>query len=80
MTGRPIVGNFKSPFTNASKFIAHTLQPILEKSGNFIKNSFELIRILDEVEINKDFPVVLITGDVSEMYPSIPLNEIFDLG
>jgi len=77
--GRPIVGNFKSPFINASKFIAFTLQPILEKTPTYIKNSYNLINLLKNIKFNSELPIYLITGDVKEMYPSIPLKEVYKM-
>ena len=73
--GRPIVGNYKAPLTNASKYMAFLLQPILENTPTYLKNSFELINILEGKFFTSDFPVFVITGDVQEMYPSIPLKE-----
>ena len=32
---------------------------------------------MDEVQVNNNFPILMLTGDVNEMYPSIPLKEVF---
>jgi len=75
-TGRPIVGNYNAPFGNASKFIAFTLQPILERSRTFLKNSFSLIEILSNLKYNGNYPIYMLAGDVIDMYPSVPLNDV----
>jgi hypothetical protein len=78
LAGRPIVAGHSWILAPLSRYIAFLLQPILKNSPRFLDSSQKIISEIENVELNKEFPTFLITGDVENMYPNIPINEAIE--
>jgi hypothetical protein len=70
ITGRPITPAHSFITSNASKWLAHKLQPFVEKQDYILKDSTDFIRKIEGLEIDKED--ILFTVDVESLYPSIP--------
>ena len=74
---RPIVSHLNSLLSASASFIDHSLQPLACAFPDFLQNSTELIRELENLTIPVD--AVLITLDVINLFPSIPQKECLDV-
>lgn len=74
---RPIVSHLNSLLSASASFIDHSLQPLACAFPDFLQNSTELIRELENLTIPVD--AVLITLDVINLFPSIPQKECLDI-
>lgn len=73
--GRPIISACNGPLKGIAQYIDYHLNPILQKSTTYIKNSTHLLQEIQEIRnINKN--TFLITADVVSLYTSIPHREI----
>lgn len=70
---RPIVTQSGSPLSPSARFIDHMLQPLAQAYKDYIKNSTELIHLLEDIKVPETS--VLVTIDVESLYPSIPQPE-----
>ena len=70
---RLIVSSCESPTENISQFIDYWLQPIMKGLPSYIKNTTELINLLNKLVIPQD--VLLVTIDVKSLYTYIPHSE-----
>ena len=70
---RPIVSNVNSPTCQLSAFMDILLKPIVNRYDHILKNS---VQVINELEAST-FPSnsILVTADVSSLYPSIPIDE-----
>jgi len=70
---RPIVSHINSPTANISAFIDHLLKPIVKEIPHILSNSLEIITDLQ----NQNFinNTLLVTLDVTSLYPNIPIEE-----
>ena len=73
MMGRPIAASIRSLTYNASKLLDKHLQPIMKKFNSYLKNSFDIIEIIEERSFPPDS--VILTGDVNNLYPSINIAD-----
>lgn len=73
----PIVAQSNSPLTPSARFIDHVLQPLAQIYPDYIENSTSLILQLQ----NKFIPdnAILVTIDVTSLYPSIPQTECLQI-
>ena len=73
--GRPIISGCGSPTVNISKFLDHSLRPIVELSPSYIRDTTHFLQIV----LNHNFHIPkdswLVTLDVKSLYTSIPQNE-----
>ena len=70
---RPVINNFGTPTEKISEFLDNYLQPIMRKGFSYIKDSGDFaneIRGIGSIPAN----VILVTVDVTALYPSIPHN------
>ena len=67
---RPIVSQCNSPLTRTAKFIDHILQPLAQSYSDYLHNSTSLLLLLQNLTVPDD--AILVTMDVSSLYPSIP--------
>ena len=72
-TARPIVNTRHTPTYYASKYLHKILTPIMQRCPSYLKNSQDLIVQLENLYINT--PVILVSADVKELYPSIPIRD-----
>ena len=70
---RPIVSGIGGPTEKISSFLDHFLQPIVSKTPSYLKNTKELLSILNSTQITND--TILCTIDVKSLYLSIPQDE-----
>ena len=74
---RPIVAHTNSLLSKTAKFIDHILQPLAQVYDDYLKNSSQLILLLETLSIPED--MLLVTLDVSNLYPSIPQKECLEV-
>jgi hypothetical protein len=71
---RPIVNTCGTPTYFASKHLNNLLTPVMRGCASYLKNSRELIKKLDTLTLPSS-PIYLLTADVKELYPSIPIDD-----
>ena len=74
---RGVVSMIGSPFENLSKHLIPILRSIQGRSGLYIRNSRELKEIVKEWRVERN--EVLVSYDVKNLYPSIPIKEALEL-
>lgn len=67
---RPIVSQCNSPLHPTARFIDHVLQPLAQSYPDYLHNSTSLSLLLQDLTVPDD--ALLVTLDVSNLYPSIP--------
>ena len=70
---RPIVSHSNSLLSRTASLIDHSLQPLAQSYEDFLNNSTQLIKELDNLTIPTD--TLLVTLDVNSLYPSISQEE-----
>ena len=70
---RPIVSGVNGITEKISSYLDHYLQPVVTKGPSYIKNTKELLTILENFSSTSDF--IFCTADVSSLYLSIPQEE-----
>ena len=71
---RPIVSQCNSPLYPTARFIDHVLQPIAQSYPDYLHNSTSLSILLQNLTVPDD--ALLVTLDVSNLYPSIPQTDM----
>jgi len=74
---RPIVSNIHSPTCNLSALMDILLKPIVAQHEHILKNSTQVILELEQLHIPPNS--LLVTADVSSLYPSIPIEHSIDV-
>lgn len=74
---RPIVSQTESLFSTSAKFLDYTLQPLAQSYPDYLHNSTHLINTLSAFDFPKDS--LLLTLDIINLFPSIPLQECLDI-
>ena len=75
---RPIVSFINSPAYNIAKFLGKVLPQLIDFKSSFtIKNTSELTKTLQQVKIPDNS--VLISFDVVNLFPNVPVNECLDI-
>ena len=69
---RPIINCKDCETHNISIFIDYFLQPIVQKSQSYIKDSFNFTSILENINI--DHNDLLLTIDIVSLYTNIPID------
>ncbi|XP_044134272.1 uncharacterized protein LOC122926834 [Bufo gargarizans] len=67
--GRPIISGINSLTANLSQYVDHQLQPIVKDTKCYLKNTTQIIKILENLTIDHD--CTLSTLDVQSLYTSI---------
>ena len=70
---RPIVSQTGSRLTPSAKLIDHMLQPLAQSYPDYLHNSTSLVLMLQDLHVPDD--AILVTIDVTSLYPSIPQSE-----
>ena len=73
LVGRPICSGCTFPTYFLSKFIDQSLQSIVKSMPTYLNNSAELIKLISKLSFNSN--IILITMDIVNLYPSIPIDE-----
>ena len=74
---RPIVSQINHPTRNISNFLHETLLDTATNAPSYIKNSYELIEIIKQIQYHPD--LILITCDIVSLYTNIPTKEGIEL-
>ena len=74
---RPIVSQSSSLLSPSAQFIDHVLQPLANIYPDYIPNSTALILHLQDLVVPDD--AILVTVDVTNLYPSIPQSECLNI-
>ena len=73
--GRPICSGCNSPLVGITKFVDFYLNPLLQQTDTYIKDSGHLLHKLQNIHnVNKS--TFLVTADVKSLYTSIPQKDI----
>lgn len=74
--GRPIISSVRWITTGLSKWLDYTLSPLLSQFPTVLKDTITLIRFLENLTLPDTF--TLISLDVKNLYPSIPIMDGID--
>lgn len=69
--GRPIISDINSETYNISIFINHYIHPLSTKHNTYIKNSFEFVNKLKNLDISDLDNYLFVTGDVTALYTNM---------
>ena len=69
----PIVSNINSPTSRLSAFMDILLKPIVNSIKHILKNSTTVIKEMEDMNVPNNS--ILVSADVSSLYPSIPIKE-----
>mmetsp|Transcript_3349 Transcript_3349/g.6053 ORF Transcript_3349/g.6053 Transcript_3349/m.6053 type:complete len:409 (-) Transcript_3349:195-1421(-) len=75
--GRPVVSQIDDPTYNICKVLTDILNPLDEGGRSFVKNSFELKKMLKGVRLSRNSR--LVSFDVKALYPSIPVKKALEV-
>jgi len=76
--GRPICSNTGFVTHALSAVVDRILQPYVQKTATYIKDSFSLVQRVANLTIPADQEVTLFAFDVVSLYPSIPIDEALE--
>ena len=74
---RPIVSQSSSLLAPSAQLIDHVLQPLAISYPDYVHNSTSLVLCLQELTVPDD--AILVTIDVTNLYPSIPQSECLNI-
>ncbi len=74
---RGVVSTIGSPFERLSRYLIHILRTIQGRSGLYVKNSRELREKVKNWRVDEN--EILVSYDVKNLYPSIPIDEALKL-
>ena len=74
---RPIVSHSDSILAPTARLLDHTLQPLAQSYPDYLQNSTALSIILEDLHVPDD--AILVSIDVTSLYPSIPQTECLDI-
>ena len=69
---RPIVSGCSGPTERLSGHLCKRLSPHLEDVASLVKNSIQLVEVLESLDLSADPDIILVTLDVESLYPFIP--------
>ena len=69
---RPIVSGSSGPTEKISGFICNLLQPHLSDVRSLVRNSQEVVQIIESLDLSQNQSVTLVSLDVEYLYLSIP--------
>jgi hypothetical protein len=74
---RPICPDVGTETAASGRYLAKFLQPYFEKITSYLRNSFQLVNMLNELP---DLPATatFMVADVDSLYPNIPVQDAFD--
>ena len=74
---RGVVSTVGFPFEKISKLLIPILRTVQGRSGMYVKNSRELKEKIEEWRVERN--EILVSYDVKNLYPSIPINKALEL-
>jgi hypothetical protein len=74
---RPIISQCSSLLNPTARFIDHVLQPLAQSYPDYLHNSTSLSLILQNLTVPDN--AILVTLDVSNLYPSIPQSDMLQV-
>jgi hypothetical protein len=78
LKGRPICSNTHFVTHAISTVVDTILQPYVQNSPSYIKDSLSLVRKLETFTLPTGTPITLFSFDIVSLYPSIPLLEALE--
>ena len=72
---RPITSNIHCITQSISAALHRWLTPFMTHGATYVKNSFEVVNLLEKVVLPSDQPIAIVAYDVVSLYPSIPIDE-----
>ena len=73
--GRPVVSSIDCHTSRISEFIDHHLQPLVQQTKSYVKDTNDFINKLGECSDKITNESILVTMDVKSLYTNIPNNE-----
>lgn len=67
--GRPIISDINSESYRISEFVESFLKPLACKHTSYIKNSYDFIDKIKNIEINEN--TFIVTGDITSLYTNM---------
>jgi hypothetical protein len=74
---RPICPDTQTESSASGQFLAQFLAPFFQRLPSFIKNSYELVELLEQLD-NLPDSATLVTADIDNLYPNIPIQEAME--
>jgi len=83
LSWRPIIPATGTWNACLAKIVDHYLQPIVQQTQSYLQNTTQLIKEMEELNTQRVNTLTkqtwLITADVVQLYPSIPLQEAYEI-
>ena len=73
--GRPVVSSIECHTSKISEYVDHILQPIVEETPSYVKDTTDFIKKLNACGNEIDGNTYLVTLDVKSLYTKIPNDE-----
>ena len=73
--GRPVVSSIECHTSRISEYVDHHLQPIVEETQSYVKDTNDFIKKLNSCRDDIDENTILVTMDVKSLYTNIPNDE-----
>ena len=73
--GRPVVSSIQSHTSKISEFVDYHLQPIVQQTSSYVKDTNDFITKLETCADSIDDKTILVTMDVKSLYTNIPNEE-----
>ena len=73
--GRPIVSTINCPTELISQYLDSIFSPMVQRLPTYVKDSSEMIRILDTITLPAECNKLLFTMDVRSLYTNIPRSD-----
>jgi hypothetical protein len=74
---RPICPDVDTETAASGRYIAKFLQPYFEQIPSYLRNSFQLVPMLNELR-NLPAAATFMVADVDSLYPNIPVQDAFE--
>ena len=73
--GRPVVSSIECHTSKISEFVDHHLQPIVQETSSYVKDTNDFINKLNTCSSEIDDNTILVTMDVKSLYTNIPNDQ-----
>ena len=74
---RPVVSTCGTATYDLAKWLSKTLRPLVGSSGRILKDTKDLVEIMDEVALSGE--EILVSFDVKSLFTSIPVDEAISI-
>jgi hypothetical protein len=75
---RPIISSIGSFQYDLSKYLAKALRDARPPAASFVKDSFELVRMIKDTALNKSKTYIMCSFDVESLYKNAPVKETIE--